>query len=59
MSESSRRKKLALAGISEPIEEVEKRKAAYEHHKAMSKGYRKAHRFIRGKFNPLTKEVTQ
>ena len=54
MSESSRRKKMALVGIQESYEEIEKRNQAYAKHKELSKYYAKTHRFIQGRFDPIT-----
>ncbi len=59
MSESSRRKKMALAGIQESSEEIEKRNQAYAKHKELSKYHAKAHRFIRGSFDPETRKITR
>lgn len=57
MSESSRRKKLALAGIQETPEEIKKREEEYQLHKLRSKAWRKAGRIIRGKWNHALGEI--
>lgn len=45
---------MALVGIQESYEEIEKRNQAYAKHKELSKYYAKTHRFIQGRFDPIT-----
>ena len=52
MGEAKRRK---ILGESE--QENQNRKAKWEKMKFLQKRYKNAHRFIRGYYNPLTKEI--
>jgi len=52
MGEARRRK---LAGETE--EQIKVRKDNWEKDKQLSRYFKKAHRFIRGRFDPETKEI--